>query len=207
MSNHQMLIPVHETDLVLYAVATPVAMRAAMVQAFEFAKSRCFPPEDVELIDAETGEVMTRQLRIVIGPDMDPMTVKQRGFYHGVVLKQLAERARDEDGIAYPLHVWKEHCRKKFLGTNGLRWESYKAPGEKRARPHAVRISTEDLSIKQYSELIDKVMAWAAVDLHVEFDIDPREREQCRWKRKPRKAPAPAAADSVPMVERIAEPA
>lgn len=201
MSDNRMLIPVHDGDLVLYAVATPAAMREAMVRAFEYAKGRCFPPGEVELIDEETGEVRTRQLRIVIGPDPDPMTVKQRRFYHGVVLKQIAEQARDEDGRAYEPKVWKEYMRKRFLGTNGMRWESFRMPGERRARPHAVRISTEDLSVKQYSELIEQVMAFAATDLGVTFQVDPREREEVRWKRRPRKRAA------APAVEREAMPA
>lgn len=190
-----MLIPVHETDLVLYTVATPAAMREAMVRAFDFAKSRCYAPDDIEWIDNETGEVHVRQLRIVVGPDVDPLTVKQRGFYHAAVIKQITEQARDEDGRAYEFKVWKEHLRKKFLGANGLRWESYKAPGEKRARPHAVRISTEDLSIKQYSELIDKAIAYATTELNVEFVFNLSEREEVRWKRKPRKVEHKATMD------------
>jgi hypothetical protein len=177
---------------VLYTVATPVAMREAMVRAFEYAKSRCHAPDDIEWIDNETGEIHTRQLRIVIGPDVDALTVKQRGFYHAAVIKQITEQARDEDGRAYDFKVWKEHLRKKFLGANGLRWETYRAPGEKRARPHAVRISTENLSVKQYSELIDKVIAYATTELNVEFVFDHQEREAVRWKRKPRKVAAPS---------------
>jgi hypothetical protein len=155
-----------------------------MVRAFEYAKTRCYAPDDIEWIDSETGEIHTRQLRIVIGPDADALTIKQRGFYHAAVLKQIAEQARDEDGKAYDYKVWKEHCRKKFLGANGLRWEHYKAIGEKRARPHAIRISTEDLSVKQYSELIDKVIAYATTELNVEFVFDMQEREAVRWRRK-----------------------
>jgi len=194
MTDARMLIPVHESDLLLYTVATPEAMRAAMVRAFEFAKSRCYAPDDVEVIDNETGEIVTRQLRIVVGPDLDPLTLKQRGFYHAAVIRQITEQARDEDGKAYEFKVWKEHLRKKFLGANGLRWEHYKAIGEKRARPHAVRISTEELSIKQYSELIDKAIAYATTELNVEFVFRPSEREEVRWKRKPRKVKAEAPA-------------
>ena len=196
MSSDRMLIPVHESDLVLYAVATPAAMRAAMVQAYEYAKSRCYSDDDVEWIDNETGEVHVRGLRIVIGPDLDPMTVKQRQFYHGVVLKQIHEQMRDPDtGRPYPYIAIKEHYRKTFLGTNGIRWEHYKAPGEKRARPHAVRISTEELSVKQYSELIDQVIA-DGIESGVQFVFDPQERKAVRWRRRPRKqvaTPAPVA--------------
>jgi hypothetical protein len=195
MSDSRMLVPIHESDLVLYAIATPVAMREAMVRAFAYAKGRCFPPDEVELIDEETGEIRTRQLRIVIGPDLDPMTVKQRRFYHGVVLKQIHEQMRDPDtGRPFLYVAIKEHYRKAFLGTNGIRWEHYKAPGEKRARPHAVRISTEDLSVKQYSELIDKVIA-DATEAGVVFEFDQQEREAVRWRRKPRKQATASAPE------------
>jgi hypothetical protein len=197
-ASDRMLIPVHDTDLVLYAVATPAAMREAMVRAFEFAKGRCVPPDEVELVDEETGEIRTRQLRIVIGPDLDPMTVKQRRFYHGVVLKQIHEQMRDPDtGRPFLYVAIKEHYRKTFLGTNGIRWEHYKAPGEKRARPHAVRMSTEDLSVKQYSELIDKVIADAS-EAGVAFEFDQQEREAVRWRRRARRpAQAAQASDTV----------
>lgn len=190
MGADRMLIPVHESDLVLYAVATPVAMREAMVRAFEYAKGRCVPPDEVELIDEETGEIRTRQLRIVIGPDVDPMTVKQRGFLHAAVFPQIAEQAV-VNGERFKADVWKEWYRQQFLGH---RWESVKLPGQKRATPRKVRISTEDLSVKQYSDHIDRVIAHAATDLGVVFEFRPSEREAVRWKRKPRKQATPTPA-------------
>ena len=51
-------------------------------------------------------------------------------------------------------------------------------------------MSTEDLSIKQYSEYLDKVIAYAADELGVVFRFLAEEREAVRWKPAPRKARA-----------------
>lgn len=177
-------IPVHESDLVLYVPATLQAMRSAMANAYDYARSQCFAPEDVELIDEETGEIRTRTLRIVVGQDFEDKTVKQRGFLHAAVFPQIAEQVV-VDGRQFAAKVWKEHYREKFLGS---RWESIHMPGKKRATPRKVRVSTEDLSIKQYSEYIDRVIADAVTEFGVEFVFDQQEREAVRWKRKPRKA-------------------
>lgn len=180
----QMLIPVHESDLVLYAVATPQSMRAAMVQAFEFAKSRCFSPEDVEVIDNETGEIVTRQLRIVIGPDVEDRSVKQNRFYWGVVLKQISAQAT-LNGARYSAEGWHEAFKRQVLG-----FEVVKAPVAGRKRPAIYRRlrSTTDLTVKQMSEYLDEIITTASTDLGVEFEFDQQERESVRYKRKPRKA-------------------
>lgn len=178
-----MLIPVHESDLVLYTVATPQAMRTAMVNAFEYAKSRCFAPDDVELVDEETGEVKVRQLRIVIGPDVEDRSLKQNRFYWGPVLRQVSEQAV-MDGKRYSAEAWHEAFKRQVLG-----FEVVKVPVAGRKRPQVYRRlrSTTDLSVKQMSEYLDEVIATATADLGVEFRFDEQEREAVRWKRKPRK--------------------
>ena len=40
----------------------------------------------------------------------DAKTDRQRRYYHGVVLKSIAQQARP-NGQQYPLAVWKEHFR------------------------------------------------------------------------------------------------
>jgi hypothetical protein len=95
----------------------------------------------------------------------DAKTERQRKFYHGVVLKTIAEQAV-VNGQRFPLPVWKEHFREEHLGyvvksfTNPL-------TGKKHRRK--VRLSTEDLGVRKYAELIEKVMAFAATELGVEF--------------------------------------
>lgn len=177
-----------EDDVVLYADAAPDAIRGAMVQLYQLAQARC-AAAGPERIDAD-GEVHARRWRFTFGEDQEDLTVRQRRFLHGPVLGQIAEQARDEDGRAYAMPVWKEYLRAKFLGH---RWESLRLPGQKRATPRKVRISTEDLTVKQYSEYIEQVLAFAATELGVVFDLDPREREAAQYRPKKRAKSAATA--------------
>lgn len=143
-----------------------------------------------------------KRVSVNIGEDEEPLTVKQRKFFHGIVLMQIAEQVRVE-GQRYTLDVWKEYFRKLFLGSGGyryvmrrqLRWDPKLCAlvQPKRATPHRELVSTEDLSIKQYSELIDKVIAHAQTDLGVAFHFIDFEREEVRWKPPVRKQREPAA--------------
>lgn len=133
------------------------------------------------------------RVRITVAPDHDDITVKQRRFLHGPVLRQISEQVR-VDGVRYTAEVWKEHLRRLFLPD---RWEMRKVPRwdaekgmlvpAKRATPHRVRVSTEDLSIKQYSEYIDRVLAHAATEWGVQFRFETDEREAVRYVPKRRK--------------------
>lgn len=98
----------------------------------------------------------------------DKATALQRRYYHGVVLKEIAKQIKP-GGRQYSLEVWKEHLRKSKLGTeivtivDPLSGIEYK---EER------RVSTEDLGVKGYSELIEDVTAWAVADWGVRFPMD-----------------------------------
>ena len=50
-----------------------------------------------------------------------------------------------------------------------------------------MRQSTEDLGVKAYSEYIDKVIAHAATEFGVEFDLDEQERDGVRYRPATRK--------------------
>jgi hypothetical protein len=103
----------------------------------------------------------------------DKKSDQQRKYYHGVVLKQIAQHARPGDQ-AFPLAVWKEHFRKEFLGFKTVTFVNPMTGKKSRRR---VRVSTEDLGVKAYNLLIEKVTAYAATELGVAFDapqwIDP----------------------------------
>ena len=120
-----------------------------------------------------------KRVQISVGEDSDPMTVKQRRFLHGPVLGQISEQVR-VGGQRYVMEIWKEYFRKEFLGC---RWEVYALPGAKRATPHRVRNSTEELSIKKYSEYIDRVIAHATTEWSVAFKFQVGEREAVRYVR------------------------
>ena len=181
----------HDTDAVLYFGASQEERHAALVQANVIARSlvdneraAIARGDVVESDDEDAGA--PRRFRIVIGIDHETKSVKQRKFLHGVVLPQVSAQVR-VDGQRYVAALWKEFFRKLLLGD---RWESYRLPGHKRATPHRVRVSTEDLSVRQYSDYIDKVIAHAVTELGVEFEFDPVERDGVRYVKKVRRQAA-----------------
>lgn len=103
----------------------------------------------------------------------DAKRAKQRRYYHGVILTEIANKA-SINGQKFPMKVWKEHFRKTYLPdkrkvcTNPI-------TGKKSKR--SVRQSTEGLSVKKYAQLIEMVTAFAVTDLGVEFS----ERNFDRW--------------------------
>ena len=105
----------------------------------------------------------------------DAKTDAQRKFYHGVVLTEIAKQAR-VNGQKFPLAVWKEHFRSEYLGFKTVTVVNPMTGKKSRRR---VRKSTEDLGVKAYAQLIERVTAFAVTDLNVEFParIDPETGE------------------------------
>jgi len=93
----------------------------------------------------------------------DDITEAQRGYLHGVVLTEIAQFARP-NGQQFPMPVWKEWFRDKFLGFK-LVTAVNPLTGKKSRR--RVRISTEDLGVRGLANYIDQVIAFAATDLNV----------------------------------------
>ncbi len=97
----------------------------------------------------------------------DDKSIRQRRYYHGVVLTEIAEQAR-ANGEKFPMKVWKEHFREIYLGS---KWEVRIDPFTRKKVRRKVRVSTEDLGIRKYSELIEKVTAFAVTELGVQFSV------------------------------------
>ena len=97
----------------------------------------------------------------------DVKTDGQRKYYHGVVLAEIAKQAT-VNGQRFPLAVWKEHFRSEYLGFKTVTCTNPMTGKKSRRR---VRKSTEDLGVKGYSNLIDKVTAFACTELAVEFTV------------------------------------
>lgn len=106
----------------------------------------------------------------------DAKTDRQRAYYHGVVLKTIAQQARP-NGEQHALAVWKEYFRAEYLGHKTV---TNKNPLTGKKVRRRVRVSTEDLGVKGYSQLIDRVSAFAATELGVTFpaSFDQWERMQ-----------------------------
>ena len=117
-----------------------------------------------------------RPLEIEIRTHEDAKTDRQRAYYHGVVLTQIAQQARP-NGQTYGMHVWKEYAREKFLGFKTV---TFKDPMTGKKHRRRVRVSTEDLGVRGYSMLIEKVTAFAVAELDVRFPMTWGEYEQLR---------------------------
>jgi hypothetical protein len=143
----------HDDDLLLTFDATQEARHSAVLRINEMARALVErtranaagqqPDEDGVLPDPP-------RLRLTVGLDRDDKSSKQRRFLHGIVMTQIADQVVMPDGSRYVSAIWWEHFRRLFLPD---RWESRRLPGAKRATPHRVRISSESLSVKQYSTL------------------------------------------------------
>lgn len=130
-----------------------------------------------------------KRVKITVGEECDPVSVKQRRFLHGPVLTQIAEQVC-VGKERYVTAIWKEYFRKLFLGD---RWEmrrtfkvdpdTGKLTPAKRATPHRVRNSTEELNVKKYSEYIDRVIAHATLEWNVAFAFDESDRNAVRYQK------------------------
>jgi hypothetical protein len=105
----------------------------------------------------------------------DKKTDAQRRHYHGFVLAEIARQAK-VDGKSFPLAVWKEHFRAEYLGFKTV---SHLNPITGKKSRRRVRRSTEDLGVKAYAALIERVTAFACTDLGVQFPerVDPETGE------------------------------
>lgn len=92
----------------------------------------------------------------------DAITEAQRGYLHGVVLTEIAQFCR-ANGEQFPMPVWKEWFRDKYLGFKVV---TYIDPFTKRKLRRRVRVSTEDLGVRRLARYIDEVIAFAATDLN-----------------------------------------
>jgi hypothetical protein len=78
-----------------------------------------------------------------------------------VVLTEIAQFCR-ANGEQYPMPVWKEWFRDKFLGFKVV---THIDPFTRRKLRRRVRVSTEDLGVRRLAKYIDQVIAFAATDL------------------------------------------
>ncbi len=95
----------------------------------------------------------------------DAKTDKQRRYLHGYVLMTIARQAK-VNGQQFDMRTWKEHFRAEFLGFKTVTTKNPMTGKKVRRR---VRVSTEDLGVKGYGEYIERVTAFAVMNLGVEF--------------------------------------
>jgi len=174
-------------EIYLVVIATEAGAREKFIAAMTHA--RC-------LLD--NGE----QVELRVGPALDPITIKQRKFLHGAVLKQISDQVRiplfDSKGQLtgktelWPVDQWKLVYNERFL----FHWEMRR--GEvvdkktgvrrvaKKRTPHKVYVSSESLGPKKYAIWTDQIIDDAIVQYGVTFEFEPSEREGARYMAKPR---------------------
>lgn len=195
----------HDDDLVVFFDATQEARHAAVLRLNEMAKAMversranaAGQPADEDGVVPGPG-----RLRMTLGFEREDKSSKQRRFLHGAVFPQISEQVTLPDGTRYAAPVWKEFFRARFLpdtwvSRKAIRWDPKLCAlvQAKRATPQRVRTSTEDLSVKQYSQHIDRVIDTATLEYGVVFDFDLAQREEVRYvKPTRRKAREEAAA-------------
>ena len=95
----------------------------------------------------------------------DAKTDRQRRYLHGVIFKEISQQAAP-GGVKHSLKVRKEFCRSEFLGFKTISFINPLTGKKSRRRQ---RVSTEDLGVKGYAQYIDRVTAFAVVELGVQF--------------------------------------
>lgn len=96
----------------------------------------------------------------------EAMTSQQRRYYHGYILTTIAQSV-SVCGRNYPMQVWKEHYRAKYLGDIVTVVTDIKTGATRR---ELRRVSSESLGVKGYTKLIEQVTADAATEHGVVFD-------------------------------------
>ncbi len=142
------------SEAVSVIVNNPAVAHMAMQQGWALAKDHTLAGRWVEITVREADDIGTRQ----------------RNFYHGYVLLTIANTAVVGDR-KYDLATWKEHFRATYLGW---KWVSYTVPGKRRKVRRRERISTEDIGVRAYAQLVEKVMAYGATDHGIEWEYRTR---------------------------------
>lgn len=88
----------------------------------------------------------------------DAKSDRQRKYYHGILLMAIAHQARP-NGSQHDMRTWKDYFRDIYLGEKAVTTVN---PVTGEISVHQHRVSTEELGIRAYSNLIDRVSAFAA---------------------------------------------
>lgn len=159
-----------EEDAYVVVIASVEALKNPFISAFTHAKSIVQNGSMVELS---------------VKPAIQPVTVLQFRFFHGPILTQMAEQARDEKGQRFTQDVWKRYLKGQILERTP-RYDMIKMPGKSRAVPVRKWWSLKELGVRRMSNFIDESIAMAQVDYSVEFVFKTREREQVRYSKPPK---------------------
>lgn len=129
---------------------------------FRLDGSSSWPPV-VAFIRQHAADCISRNspLRLIVTEEEKRRTNEQNRFFHGPILDAICSQAW-WGGKTYSKEFWKEYFRRRYL----LKDEIPTPDGE------VIQLywSTADLSSKQFTEFLDRVMSEAAAEWGVEFD-------------------------------------
>lgn len=169
-------------------VGTREAVHAVVLQLNEHAKAAV--ASAAPRVDTDTGEIQPRLYRVTFEEVEDTLSDRQRRFYWGPVLGQIAAQGR-QDGRMWDQEAWHAMFKRVVLGYEVVK---ERVAGRKRATSYRRLRSITSLTVKQMSDYLDEVIALASAELGVSFVFEKDERESVRFRkpqRKPRVADQP----------------
>lgn len=108
-----------------------------------------------------------KKARILTEQYDDDRTLRQNRFYWGACLREISEQAQI-NGQRYTIDAWHELFRRQFLGYE---IEKVHVAGRKKPVINRRLKSTTKLKVKVFGEYLDKIQAFGAADLGVEFSV------------------------------------
>ncbi|MGL4573860.1 MAG: recombination protein NinB [Burkholderiaceae bacterium] len=115
--------------------------------------------------EAKALTLQGRAVRLVVAEQGDDRSLAQHKRYWAI-LTEIAEKAKASGAVASP-EGWHWYMKQKFLGYT---FEKVKLPFAKRTSVRRTLKSTTALSVKAFSEYMEKVEAHAATDFGVVFE-------------------------------------
>lgn len=100
-----------------------------------------------------------KPLVVTVAEHKAKRSAEQNRLFHAL-LNTIAESAT-VNGKYYDAETWKEHIRRKFIGTE----EIHLPDGARIERG----ISTASLSVAEFTQLIERTQAWAQTELGIEL--------------------------------------
>jgi hypothetical protein len=140
-----------QTTLIRYA-GTPEAAHAAILAAN---------------VQAKTLVRMDKRVRITVEVAEEDRSEQQNRFYWGPCLTEISEQAV-VCGQRWTVDAWHELFKRQFIGYEV---KKIKVAGRKKVTIIRRLKSSTDLTVRQFSDYLDKLQAFAAADLGVRFSV------------------------------------
>lgn len=119
-----------------------------------------------------------REIEVVARELQDNRSLKQNAFYWSYVLKTISTQATI-GGIGADEEGWNKYFKRRVLG---YRVTKTRIPGSKRPSITRELRSSKDLKVKPMSDYLEQVMAIAASEFGVTFEIKDWQSYEGHWR-------------------------